>query len=166
MPRHDYRFVPVTRADYPLLRRWLAEPHVAATWGEPEEEIALIEQDIDGGDCQMHVVHADAPIGFIQDWCPHLVGVPHMTDLPQGTRAIDTFLGEPAYLGQGHAKAYVRQYVDRLLVQGAPLVATDPRLDNSRGLAMYRGAGFRDYAQRRCETDEMVQVLTYTPSST
>ncbi|MDJ0825224.1 MAG: GNAT family N-acetyltransferase [Rhodobacter sp.] len=163
MPRPEYRFVEVTRADYPLLRRWLAEPHVADTWGEPDDEIALIEQEIDGGDCKMHIVHADTPIGYIQDW--DAVTEAHYRDLPTGTRAIDTLLGEPSHLGQGHAKRYVRQYADRLLTAGAPLVATDPRLTNPRGLAMYRAAGFQPHAQRRCETGETVQILTLAPSS-
>ncbi len=166
MPRREYRFVKVTRADYPMLRRWLAEPHVRETWGDPDEELALIDAEIDGGDCQMHVVHdGETPFAFIQNWGAHEAGVPHLKDLPKGTRAIDTLLGETSYLGQGHAKAYVRQYVDQLLAEGAPQVCTDPRLTNPRGLAMYRAAGFRDHAQRRCETGDMVQILTYVPSS-
>ena len=166
MPRPEYRFVKVTRADTPMLHRWLAAPHVTATWGDPDAELALIDADIDGGDCQMHVVHdGDTPFGFIQNWGAHESNVPHLTDLPPGTRAIDTLIGEPDYLGQGHAKRYVRQYADQLLAQGAPRVCTDPRLTNPRGLAMYRAAGFQPYARRRCETDEVVQILTYPASS-
>ncbi|MDJ0629384.1 MAG: GNAT family N-acetyltransferase [Rhodobacter sp.] len=153
----------MTRADYPLLRRWLAERHVVGIWGSPDEEIALIEREIDGGDCQMHIVHAETPIGYIQNWDAHAEG--HYRDLPRGTRAIDTLLGEPGSLGKGHAKAYTRLYSDQLLSQGAPMVVADPRLTNSRGIAMYRAAGFRPHAQRRCETGEMVQILTYAPSS-
>ncbi len=166
MPRRDYTFVKATRADYPMLRGWLSEPHVMETWGDPDEELALIDAEIDGGDCQMHIVYdGDIPFAFIQNWGAHEAPVPHLKDLPIGTRAIDTLLGETSYLGKGHAKAYVRQYAGQLLAQGAPCVCTDPRLTNPRGLAMYRAAGFCDHAQRRCETNELVQILTFVPSS-
>ena len=163
MPRRDYRFVQVARADYLLLRRWLSQPHVSAAWGDANEELALIEREIDGGDCRMHMVHADKPIGYIQDWDARTED--HFHDLPAGARAIDTFLGEVAFLGKGHAKTWVRLYAEHLLANGAPVVATDPRLSNPRGIAMYRAAGFRDHALRRCETGEMTQILTCAPSS-
>lgn len=119
MPRRDYRFVPVTRDDLPMLHRWLTAPHVAAIWGDPDDEIALIEGDLEGSDTRCHIVHADGPIGYVQDWCPHRAGVPHFADAPAGSRAVDTFLGETACLGQGHAKAYVRRYAERLIARGA-----------------------------------------------
>ena len=31
----DYVFRPMTSADLPLVRRWLAEPHVVQWWGDP-----------------------------------------------------------------------------------------------------------------------------------
>lgn len=159
MPQNDYRFEAVTRADFPMLRRWLAEPHVEAVWGDPDEEIAMIEYEIDGGDCRMHVVHADVPIGYIQDWDAWCED--HFHCLPEGTRAIDTFLGELRYLGQGHAKAYVRDYARNLIAGGAPLVATDPRLTNPRGISMYLAAGFQKHSRRPCETGEEVEILTF-----
>ncbi len=159
MLRRDYRFEPVTRADFPMLRHWLAEPHVVAVWGDPDEEIAMMEYEMDGGDCRMHVVHLDMPIGYIQDWDAWCEA--HFQSLPEGTRAIDTFLGEPRLLGKGHAKAYVRQYARTLIDGGAPMVATDPRLTNPRGIAMYLAAGFQKGSRRPCETGEEVQILTY-----
>ncbi|WP_305294883.1 GNAT family N-acetyltransferase [Phaeovulum sp.] len=152
MPPESYSFREVTRADYLQLRRWLAEPHVIAAWGPVEEEIALIEAEIDGGDCAMHLVAANGtPIGFIQDWGVHEAGVPHFADRPPGTRATDTFLGATSHLGKGHAKAYVRRYAEMLRASGAPAVVTDPRPTNPCGVAMYRGAGFEAFDTRICE---------------
>lgn len=159
MQRTDYRFTPVTRADFPLLYRWLAEPHVAAVWGDPDDEIALIAQEVDGGDFKMHIVHWDEPIGYIQDW--DAMRETHFWELLEGTRAIDTLLGESSFLNQGHAKTYVRQYANALLAGGAPLVATDPRISNPRGIAMYHAAGFHMGPRRLCETGEEIQILTY-----
>ncbi|TIM18779.1 MAG: GNAT family N-acetyltransferase, partial [Mesorhizobium sp.] len=36
--RYDFR--PVTEADLPMIAAWLAEPHVAEWWDDPETEIA------------------------------------------------------------------------------------------------------------------------------
>ncbi len=159
----DYTFRKVTRADYPMIRRWLDAPHVAAIWGTPDEEIALIEAEIGGGDCQMYIVEAGAPFAFVQDWGADLADVPHYGDMPAGTRSLDTFLGDPDYLGQGHAKGYIRQYAEALIAGGAPRVVTDPRLSNPRGIAMYRGAGFRPIDIRTCEDGAPVQVMEFAP---
>ena len=155
-----YEFRPVTRADYDMLRGWLGQGHVSPVWGPVEHEIALIDAEIDGGDCQMHVVGLEgAEFAFIQHWCPHLAGVPHFHDALPGTRAVDTFLGVPAFLGRGHAKAYVRQYAETLLKDGAPEVVTDPRVTNPRGISMFRGAGFVPGQIRPCEDGAMVQNM-------
>ncbi len=163
MPGLDYMFEPVTRADLPLLRSWLAAPHVAAVWGDPDEETALIESEIDGGDCRMHIVHLDSPIGYIQNWDAGCED--HFQKFPAGTRAMDTLLGERCFLGRGHAKAYVRKYARSLIDSGVPLVVADPRISNPRGIAMYLGAGFHTDSRGRCETGEEVQILTY-PNNT
>ena len=34
----DYVFRPMTAADLPLIRRWLAVPHVGEWWGDPAEQ--------------------------------------------------------------------------------------------------------------------------------
>jgi aminoglycoside 6'-N-acetyltransferase len=161
MLRHDYRFVRVIRADYPMLRHWLAEPHVAAFWGDPDTEIALIDEEVDGGDCNMHVVWSDRPFAFVQDWGVHDYGAPHFRDTPPGTRGVDTFLGETAYHGKGHAKAYIRQYARALIASGAPMVVTDPSPDNLRAIAMWRGAGFLPGETRPSETGEPALCMTF-----
>lgn len=159
----DYTFRKAARADYPMLRQWLQEPHVASVWGLPEEEIALMDAEMDGGDCQMWIVSADRPFAFVQDWGAHEADVPHYTDQPHGARSVDTFLGDPAYLGRGHAKRYVRRYAQTLGANGAPAVLTDPRLTNPRAIAMFAGAGFKPRDVRVCEDGTDVQIMEFQP---
>lgn len=162
MPRDAYSFRHIDRDDLPLLRRWLAQPHVRATWGDPDEEIALMLAEIDGGDCRMHLVSGPediGPMGFAQNWSPQVEGHAHLADLPAGTRNIDTFLGRADLLGQGHGAAFIAAYACKLLNEGAPCIATDPRLDNPRGIAAYRSAGFRDHATRNAEDGAPCLVL-------
>lgn len=169
MPRPDYAFVPVTRADYPLLRRWLAEPHVRAWWGDPEEEIAMIDEDIDamgqGGPTDMRIVrHEGRPFAYVQDYLAHHWEMPHYRDFPEGTRAVDTFLGEPAMLGRGHAARYLRQRAGELLAAGAPAVVIDPDPANERAVRAYRRAGFQGDRIVPCEDGDPVIVMEFRPS--
>jgi aminoglycoside 6'-N-acetyltransferase len=41
-----YAFRPMSTADLPLLRRWLAEPHVRQWWGDPAEQYARVSADL------------------------------------------------------------------------------------------------------------------------
>jgi aminoglycoside 6'-N-acetyltransferase len=158
-----YVFARVTRADYPLLRRWLAEPHVRAWWGDPEEEIALIEEDMDGGPTDMRLVSlGGVPFAYVQDYPAHHWEMPHYAGYPTGTRAIDTFLGEPAWLGQGHAARYLRQRARELMAAGYPAVVIDPDPANTRAVRAYRSAGFRDRGIRPCEDGDPVIVMDFS----
>ena len=40
----DYVFRPMSAADLPLIRRWLATPEVARWWGQPDEQYALVQR--------------------------------------------------------------------------------------------------------------------------
>lgn len=165
-PNAPFGFRPVQRGDDAMLLVWLAQPHVRATWGDPDRELALIHAEIDGGDCKMHVVTMDdRPVGFVQNWCPHLAGVPHFHDAPAGTRAVDMFLGEPDLLGCGVASGFVRAYASRLRAADAPAVVTDPRLTNPRGIAMYRRAGFVPGEIRIAEDGAQVRCMVFVPGN-
>ena len=64
-------FVPVNSSHRPLLRRWLASPHVREWWGDPEQELKLIGhgKDIDGTE-GFTIMLDQAPVGYIQSWVP------------------------------------------------------------------------------------------------
>lgn len=156
-----YRFEKVTRDDFPMLRHWLSEPHVGGWWGDPEEELALIEKDLVNGPTDMRIVHADAPFAFVQDYPHDGWPAPQYAGYPAGTRAMDTFLGAPAYLGKGHAQAYLRQRALELIAAGAPCVVTDPDPENARGVATWRGAGFCGDRVTPCEDGDPVLVLEF-----
>ena len=160
-----YTFPRLTRADYPLMRGWLAQPHVRAWWGDPEEEIALIDEDIDAGPTDMRlVVLGGQPFAYVQDYPAHHWHMPHYAGFPQGTRAVDTFLGDPAFLGQGHAARYLRQRCAELVTQGATAVVIDPSPDNERAVRAYRRAGFAPRGILPCEDGDPVLVMEFEPA--
>ena len=58
----DYAFRPMSSADLPLIRRWLATPEVVRWWGDPSEQYALVSGDLDHPDMDQFIV-APAMIG-------------------------------------------------------------------------------------------------------
>lgn len=157
-----YRFVPVTTEDYPMLRRWLSAPHIAGWWGSPDEETALIEEDIDDGPTDMRIVwYRDKPFAFVQDYPAHHWEMPHYAKYPKETRAMDTFLGDPDMLGKGHAARYLRQRASELLAAGYPKVVIDPSPENKPALYAYRSAGFVGDEILPCEDGDPVVVMAF-----
>jgi aminoglycoside 6'-N-acetyltransferase len=66
----------------------------------------------------------------------------HLAHLPNGSRALDTFIGESDMVGVGHGALYLRVLAERLLGEGAPVVAVDPAAENLRARRAYARAGF------------------------
>jgi aminoglycoside 6'-N-acetyltransferase len=42
------------------------------------------------------------PFAYAQDYAVHVWPQPHFAHLPSGSRAIDSFIGEPDMIGRGH----------------------------------------------------------------
>ena len=119
-----------------LLARWLAEPHVAAWWGDKESELKGIAEHIDGIAVEPFVIEMDGrPIGYIQSYDPHLEeGENPFADQPFGTLGIDQFIGEPDLVGKGHGARLISQFVEMLFEEGAPRVIVN-------GFAFWGGVG-------------------------
>jgi aminoglycoside 6'-N-acetyltransferase len=128
----------------PLLLRWLRTSEVMRWWGDPQEQAALLRDDLHEPAMVMRIVSlAGRPFAYAQDYAVHAWPQPHFAHLPEGARAIDSFIGEPAMIGRGHGSIYLRLLAERLLAEGAPVVAIDPDRDNFRARRAYAKAGFR-----------------------
>jgi aminoglycoside 6'-N-acetyltransferase len=138
-----YSFRPALRQDLPLLRAWLRTPEVARWWGDPDKQAALLESDLSEPLMVMRIVSLDAhPFAYAQDYDVGSWPQPQFAELPNGSRAIDAFIGEPAMVGRGHGAAFLRLLAERLRNEGAPMIAIDPDAGNLRARRAYRRAGF------------------------
>jgi len=156
-----YTFRPITRADLPMFKSWLTNPHIAGWWGDSGTEARLVAEDLDADYIDMRIVeHKGAPFAYVQDYNAHQWGAPQYADLPSDARAVDTFLGDPAYLRQGHATGYLRARLGEL-TQTFPVVAVDPDPANTRAIATYQRAGFRPTKITPCEDGDPVQVMVH-----
>ena len=138
-----YTFRPVAKEDLSLLDVWLRTPEVIRWWGKPEEQAALLREDLDEPAMVMQIVSFDGkPFAYAQHYAVHTWPQAHFASLPPGSRAIDAFIGEPDMLGKGHGSVFLRLLARRLRYEGAPVVAIDPDIHNHRGRRAYKKAGF------------------------
>lgn len=153
-----YSFRPATEDDLPRLRRWLHAPEVRRWWGNPDEQFTLLREDLNEPRMTMRIVSFNGrPFAYAQDYEVHAWPQHHLAHLPQGSRAIDSFIGRPSMIGRGHGQAYLRLLAARLHAEGAPLVAIDPAEDNVRAQRSYAKAGFR--TERTVATEAGPTVL-------
>ncbi|MGH6727511.1 MAG: GNAT family N-acetyltransferase [Pseudolabrys sp.] len=153
-----YQFRPMTTADLPMVKQWLATPAVVQWWGNTDEQFELVSGDlkVEGVD-QFIVAAGERPFGYIQCYDPGLWPENGFGEQPPGTRGIDQFIGKPDMIGCGHGSAFVRQFVEARLADGAPHVITDPVPDNARAIRAYEKAGFR--RQRLVNTPNGIALL-------
>jgi aminoglycoside 6'-N-acetyltransferase len=142
-----YAFRPAGAHDLPMLERWLWTTEVVRWWGDPQEQAALLREDLDEPRMVMRIVClAGRPFAYAQDYDVHVWPQPHFGHLPPGSRAIDSFIGEPDMIGQGHGSGFLRLLARQLRAEGAPVVAIDPDVENLRARRAYAKAGFRGEA--------------------
>jgi aminoglycoside 6'-N-acetyltransferase len=144
MAQDSYAFLPMTAADLPMVRRWLAMPHVTQWWGDADEQFGLVRGDLAEPAMEQFIVCAlERPFAYLQTYDLAAWPDPGFGDQPAGTRAIDQFIGEPDMVARGHGSAFIRAFIHGLIGSGAPRVITDPDPDNARAIRAYEKAGFR-----------------------
>jgi aminoglycoside 6'-N-acetyltransferase len=146
-----YQFRSMSAEDLPLVRSWLARPHVAEWWHDADV-FDFVSGDLGHLDMAQFIVTVDARrVGYLQCY--------NMSEWnsgfgpqPAGTRGIDQFIGEPDMIERGHGSAFIRTFVERLLNDGAPRVVTDPDPANARAIRVYEKASF--HADRVVDTPD------------
>ena len=157
----DYSFRPITRADLPMFRHWLDQPHLGGWWADGATEARLVEEDLGTDRMDMRIVELDGtPFAYIQDYNAHAFGAPQFAGFHPDARAIDTFLGDSAFLGQGHGAGFIAARVAELR-RSCPVVLTDPDPANLRAIAAYLRAGFRRDRVTPSEDGDPVQVMVH-----
>jgi aminoglycoside 6'-N-acetyltransferase len=139
-----YVFQQMSAADLPMIRCWLAAPQVARWWGDPDEQFALVSEDLDHPSMDQFIVATDnRPFAYLQCYDPAAWPDPVFDAYREGTRGIDQFIGEPDMMDRGHGSALIRNFADELLKTGTPAVVTDPDPANLRAIRAYEKAGFQ-----------------------
>jgi aminoglycoside 6'-N-acetyltransferase len=150
---------PLTRADLPLLCRWLAEPLVARWWNDPATPEGVEAQYgpcIDGTDpTALYLgVHDGEPFGLVQVYAfadePEFVAeLSAVCPVPPGALSIDYLVGEPSARGRGLGTALIAAAVARGFADHpeARDVLVPVALGNTDSWRALRRAGATWYAQ-------------------
>lgn len=113
----------VTPADFPLLGRWLEQPHVARWWNH-DTEPAAVERDF-GASARGEepsedflALVDDEPVGLVQrsrlaDYPEYLTEFTAIVPVADGTATLDYFIGDPALVGQGLGPRLIAAMVER-----------------------------------------------------
>jgi aminoglycoside 6'-N-acetyltransferase len=139
----SYQFRPMSAGDLPLVKDWLARPHVVEWWGDTDQQFELVSADLAVEAMEQFIVATgERPFGYLQCYDPRVWPDNGLGDHPRGTRGIDQFIGEPDMVDRGHGSAFIRSFIDNLIVGGVPRVITDPDPENARAIRAYEKAGF------------------------
>jgi aminoglycoside 6'-N-acetyltransferase len=143
-------FRPLGRADFPLLQKWLAAPHVAVWWNE-RFDLASLEAKygprIDGS-APIHVYliqFEGVPIGWIQ-WYRWRDFPKHAFQLSADHRSagIDLAIGEIEMTGRGLGPAVIREFGTKYIFANGDLgaIVADPSVRNLNSVSAFKKAGF------------------------
>lgn len=152
-------FQPLARTDFPLLARWLDEPHVKRWWCHDTSPQAI---EADFGTCADDteptvVVIANAggrPVGLVQwyrfDAYPqYLDELAPLLAVPGASLSMDYFVGEPDLLRQGWGAAMLREALRRIWADhpDAPSVVVPVHASNVGSWRVLERAGLRRVAR-------------------
>ena len=132
----QYSFRKVGIDDVDMLTNWLAEPHVSAWWDAGPFDAAKLDDPLV---MRMIVSVEGRPFAFMQDYDLDEGDHP-FADVPDGTRGIDQYIGEPDMMG--HGSAFIAARMAMLFDCSVPMIVTDPHPDNARAIAAYKKVGF------------------------
>ena len=119
-----FTFRRLTRLDFPLLGRWLAQPHVARWWNHDssptamEADFGAVIDRLDPADVLIVSLGA-RPIGLLQRYTfadnpSYIAELAGLIDAPGAALSIDYLIGEPELLGRGLGSAMIRAAVDAI----------------------------------------------------
>ena len=120
----SFQFHLLTRSDFPLLCRWLVQPHVQRWWADDASPEA-VERDygstVDGTEpAEVFIAWRDGqPFGLAQRFriaaYPEYVrALAPLTEVPQEAWSIDYFVGEPSDTGRGRGTAMLEAFTRQL----------------------------------------------------
>jgi aminoglycoside 6'-N-acetyltransferase len=145
---------PLQPADFPLLGRWLAQPHVARWWCH-ETSPEAVERDF-GPTARGEepnedlLVHLDGvPVALVQrSWLrddpDYLAELAAVAPVPDGAVTIDYLIGDPAHTGRGLGPEVIRTVVERTRSEhpAARAIVVAVHADNRPSWRALEKAGF------------------------
>jgi aminoglycoside 6'-N-acetyltransferase len=98
----DVSLTPFSSTEVTLLRHWLAVPHVASWFRDPEDHVAWAANPPPNGERALITVGGRA-VGYIrwQTVSREVLDSVGLHEIPAGSVDIDILIGEPEFVGRG-----------------------------------------------------------------
>jgi aminoglycoside 6'-N-acetyltransferase len=158
----------VDEQDFPLLRQWLEQPHVARWWNHETspEAVARDFGPVARGEepSEDLLVFLDGrPLGLVQrsmlaDYPEYVAELTPILPVPEGAMSIDYLIGDPRQVGRGLGPEMIRTIIDRTWseVPAATCVLVPVSTANRASWRALEKAGLHRVAQGDLEPDNPV----------
>ncbi|MFZ3572894.1 GNAT family N-acetyltransferase [Streptomyces sp. BH097] len=158
----------LTEHDFPLLKSWLEQPHVARWWNH-ETSPEAVSRDFGPAtrgeepseDLLVHL--GDSPIGLVQrcrlsDYPDYLAELATVVEVPPGAMTIDYLIGEPQQIGRGLGSRMIRSVIQATWNDhpDAPCVLVPVPTANRASWRALEKAGLQRVAEGDLEPDNPV----------
>jgi RimJ/RimL family protein N-acetyltransferase len=136
-----------TLEDLNIMGVWLALDHIRKFWGDPQDWIKEISENMSADWVKYFIVEWDKPIGFLQYYETDKAPQGEWSDEPIGTVGIDYLIGDTDFLGKGYGSKIVRLLVDFIKSKNEyDYVVADPVGENASSIKVLENNGFKQNA--------------------
>lgn len=159
--------------DFPLLRSWLKQPHVARWWNH-ETSPEAVARDFGPAargeePAEDLLAHLDGePFGLVQrcrlsDYPAYLAELAPLAEVEPGAMTIDYLIGEPQQAGRGLGPQMIRSAIEAIWTDcpGASCVLVPVSAANRPSWRALEKAGLRRVAEGELEPDNPVDDRTH-----
>ncbi len=155
---------PAALDDLALLRRWDEDPDVLAS--DPNDDWHWEDELVRTPPWREQLIAEwdGEPIGFVQIIDPRTEESHYWGDVPAGLRAIDIWIGEPDYRGQGIGTEVMRLAISRCFASAdVSAIIIDPLASNTRAIQFYERLGFAAVERRMFGEDDCLVMRLERP---
>ncbi len=126
------------------MEMWLEQDYIQKFWGDPQDWIKEISENISADWVKYFITECDTPIGFLQYYETDKAPQGEWSVEPIGTVGVDYLIGDVNFLGKGYGSKIVRMLIDFIKSKNEyDYIVADPIAENISSIKVLENNGFR-----------------------